>query len=495
MQYLIGIDSGTSNTKAVAITPGGEMIGEASAAYSALPARGDGFHEHDPEMLFGAAMQVLNSLINHLRDHQLIGISFSSAMHGLMALDINGKPLTNLMTWADLRSRAYAKKIREENRAERLAWRTGTPVHPMSPLCKLIWLRENQPAVFRQSAKFISIKEYIFFKLTGQYLIDHSLASATGLFDIYTLNWNEEALELAGIRESQLSVPVGTGSVITEINAGFLNLTGISGKIPFIIGASDGCLANLGSHALGEGDVSVTIGTSGAVRMTGSKPFDSSGRLFNYILNDKLYISGGPLNNAGNLLKWYAENFLNRVFVESSDFKWFVDTALKAPPGSDGLVFLPYVNGERSPVWNADAKAMFFGIKAIHNQSHFMRAIVEGICFALYQVLNQLETSIGPAKNIMASGGFIKSPEWVKILASVFNKPVKLLNSSDASSVGAVILGYNALGVINDLDEAAHFFGDPVVIMPNEEDHAIYLKNFRIYNALYPAVQDLFDTN
>ena len=330
----------------------GEILANASVSYGAIQSA-PGFHEQEPEIFFNAVIDTLQEVLEKNREVELLGICFSSAMHGLMAVDNRGKPVTNIITWADLRSKEQAGKLKLSEAGVRIYRRTGTPVHPMSPLCKLMWMRENDPVTFASAAKFISVKEYIFFKLFGEYYVDHSIASATGLFDIYSLTWHDEALLVAGIHSGQLSTPVSSTYTLRRLKKKYADMLGISTNTPFIIGASDGCLANLGTNAVDPGDISITIGTSGAVRMITEKPrYDERQRIFNYLLADGKYVSGGAINNGIVLLKWYAEHFLDRSFVNMQGLDWFMETANSVTAGSSGLIFLPYVMGEQSPGWD-----------------------------------------------------------------------------------------------------------------------------------------------
>jgi gluconokinase len=492
MQYIIGIDIGTSNTKAVAFGMAGEILEYANVSYGSIqPA--PGYHEQHPEVFFNAVMSTLEEVAQRSSGKTLAGICFSSAMHGLMAVDEAGNPLTNIITWADLRSKTQAESLKASEAGKNIYRHTGTPIHSMSPLCKLIWMRENEPELFKSAHKFISVKEYIFFKLFGEYIIDYSVASATGLFDIYSLEWYSEALQAAGIQASRLSKPVSTTYIARNLKKQYANSLGIATDTPFIIGASDGCLANLGTNAVDPGDTAVTIGTSGAVRMISGMPqYDSKQRIFNYLLDEGKYVSGGPINNGAVLLKWYAENFLNRSFSKEEGFDWYLEEACSVGAGCHGLVFLPYVMGERAPVWDADAKGVFFGIHSKHTQAHFMRSIVEGISFALYQVTKSLEETIAPVTNIYASGGFIHSKQWLQILADVFGKKIHVTNVSDASAVGAAILGLKALGVLDNLSAGKSFIAVQDTYFPNEDQHRIYMANFAVYASLYHKLKEEF---
>jgi gluconokinase len=478
MSYIIGIDIGTTNTKAVAYTDAGLVLGNASSSYNAITDE-NGLHELDPRQLWDAARKVLSDLISRISDQRgWEGVSLSCAMHSLMAVDQQGEPLTRAITWADSRSKVYAERLKASEAGRRIYRQTGTPIHPMSPLCKLLWLRENEPDIFHRAAKFISIKEYVWWKLIGKYQVDHSLASATGLFDIYRFNWYKESLELAGIREDQLSEPVAC----THIEKGHL-LEGVPKGMPFIIGASDGCLANLGSGVVKPGEAALTIGTSGAIRMTSQSPaYDAEERIFRYILTPSFYVCGGATNNGGVAVQWFATNFARGRSVED-----LVSDAFEVA-GSEGLIFLPYLLGERAPIWNADARALFFGIKASHGQAHFMRALLEGVCFSLRHVGISLEETIGPMGDIYASGGFTHSPNWLQLIADIFGKTVYTTSSADASAIGACILAMYAMKIIPDIGAAGKIVRIKDEYRPRQDGYA---SSFATYTELYRRLKDI----
>lgn len=491
MKYILGIDIGTTNTKAVAFDLQGRPVAQANSTYPFI-AEKQGYHELDPQVLFVAVTEVMKAVLQITSTEELAGISFSSAMHGLIAVDHKGHPLTNMLTWADLRSSEYALRIKYSGLGHKLYERTGTPVHPMSPLCKLIWMKDHMPEIFRSAHKFISIKEYIFFHFFGEFIIDHSVASSTGLFDIYNLDWNADALQTAGINEERLSKLVKTTYVIRGLAVNYAEMLGIDSQTPFIAGASDGCLAHIGSNAFDAGDVSLTIGTSGAVRMMIDKPaFDPKQRIFNYVLTDNLYMSGGPLNNGGNVMQWFARNFLKKDFSSTDEFEDYISEACAVPAGSDGLVVLPYIYGERAPVWDAEARGIFFGVSSAHTSAHFMRAIMEGISFALYEILTTMEETIGPIKNIYASGGFIRSSKWVSLLADVLGKKISVTHAEDSSAAGAAMLGMQALGLINDIHDMKTFFTVKEVYEPDMKNHDVYMSNYSVYSTLYSKFKEL----
>lgn len=486
ISFIIGVDIGTSGTKAIAFSTEGQVIANAYVSYNPLQAMA-GHHELDPDILLNAAVTCMQKVVAETKQHQLLGFSFSCAMHSLIAVDSNGRPLTKAITWADNRSAGYAQQLKATPEGRTIYQYTGTPIHPMSPLCKLMWMQKEQPDIVAAAAKFISIKEYIFYQLFQQYLVDHSIASATGLFDIFNKQWYQPALQAAGITKNHLSQPVSATHIVTGLRNSYAKQLDVDPNIPFVIGASDGCLANLGSSATQPGDVAITIGTSGAVRMVADQPaYDTKERIFNYILTDRLYISGGAVNNGVVVLKWYAEHFLQRTFTSAKDIQWFVEEASKAPAGAEGLIFLPYILGERAPIWDAGARGVFLGVHAGHTQAHFMRAIVEGINFAIAQVAGSVQETIGPIQRIYASGGFINSPTWLQWLTDVLNKEIIIINKEDASSIGAAMLGLEALGV--PLQEEG---GIEQRYQPSLLNHELYKRHFGVYVSVYEQVRPL----
>jgi gluconokinase len=491
MNYILGIDIGTTNTKAVAYDFQGKPVAQANSTYPFISEQ-TGYHELDPRVLFTAVTEVMKAVLEITRGEQIAGVSFSSAMHGLIAVDKKGHPLTNMITWADLRSSEYAMRLKFSELGHKLYERTGTPVHPMSPLCKLMWMKDHLPGVFNSAHKFISIKEYIFFHFFGEFIIDHSVASSTGLFDIYDCDWNADALHVAGITGEKLSQPVKTTHVVKGLAENYAAMFGIDAQTPFVAGASDGCLAHIGSNALDNGDVSLTIGTSGAVRMMIDKPaLDLQHRIFNYVLTDNLYISGGPLNNGGNVMQWFAKGFLKKEFSSADEFEEFIAEACSIPAGAEGLVFLPYIYGERAPVWDADARGIFYGVSSVHTSAHFMRAIMEGISFALLEILNTMEETIGAAKNIFASGGFIRSEKWKMLLADVLGRTIYVTHAEDSSAAGAAMLGMIALGIKNNINEMRTFFSVKETFEPEMKDREVYMRNYSVYSNLYEGFKSL----
>jgi gluconokinase len=490
MQYIIGIDIGTSGTKALALTREGGVLQSAYESYPIISISPEQ-QELDPDTLLRALINTVRKLLTQMDGKDRVAaLSFSCAMHSVIAVDKRGSALTRAITWADLRSREFASQLKGTETGNRIYEHTGTPIHAMSPLCKIMWLKEKQPGIFDQAAKFISIKEYIWFQFFGKYQVDYSIASATGLFDIRALTWYAPALLTAGIGEDRLSLPVPPTHIETDLNRGYQNRLGLLENTPFVIGGNDGCLANLGTGAVVPGEMALTIGTSAAVRIVSAKPIpDLRQRVFNYILTEGLYVCGGAVNNGGNVVKWYMENFMEGREGTGNDLNSMIEELSVIGPGSGGLIFLPYLFGERAPIWDADARAVFFGIHSGHGSRHFLRSIIEGIGFALYQISLSFEELVSPIQKIYASGGFIQSGLWLQLIADIFNKPVLVTNIADASAVGAAIMGWHALGLVSRLDEPIGLTKLRLTLTPDEDRHAIYMKNYSVYSVLYDQLK------
>jgi gluconokinase len=486
MQYLIGIDIGTTHTKAVVTTTAAEVLTEVKAGYPSLQPQ-PGYHEQDPQQIVEAVIEVLTKAIHAIpRKENILVVSFSAAMHSLMAVDEQGHALTNLWTWADTRSHEIAAFLKDTPPGHRIYQQTGTPVHPMSPLCKIAWMRREMPELFAATHKFISGKEYIVHQLTGKYIVDTALASATGLLDVQTLTWSEDALAFAGIDESRLSMLAEPTDRLPPLKEEYAQLLNLPADTPFINGGSDGSLANIGAGAVLPGEAALTIGTSGAIRILSTKPVQDAGRrLFNYRLDQDNYLPGGAINNGGILLQWFIQTFTDNI----QPFDTYLDELLPQAgiiePGAAGLIFLPYVHGERAPVWDAEASGMFVGIKAMHTRAHFLRAILEGVGFSLRQILEALEENGVVIDHLYAGGGFIDSPEWLRIVTDILGKTIHVSHAADASAMGAIYMGMKATGLLKEWKDIKQFMQEEQTYKPDRSVAAVYEQNYEVYRKLY----------
>lgn len=477
MNYYLGIDIGTTSLKAVAFEEQGNVITSFSFAYQMHHPQPDR-NEQDPDEIFMAAVKGINRVVQTLAPRTPSFISFSAAMHSLIAVDEKGNLLTQCIIWADNRANVIADKLRASDKGPAFYHLSGVPIHAMSPLCKLLWLKEHEPDIFTNACKFIGIKEYIFYKLFGEYVIDTSIASATGLLNIKTLQWDEEILSYAGINSSRLSQVVSVKHI--SYYKGISQHLSLDQNIPFVIGASDGALSNLGTGAVGGNAMAVTIGTSGAVRIViSAAATDDLMRTFCYHLKDNLYIAGGANNNGAVVLQWLKETLLQT----NDSFEQLFEQAAKIEAGCQGLLFLPYILGERAPVWNSNAKGVYFGLSIQHTKAHLIRASLEGVIFSLYSI-GKILTEKKQITEIHASGGFAKSALWLQILADVFNIKVLVSAAVESTALGAVMLGAEALAID---PKFAH--QTSAVYNPDAKNNEVYLKSFEKFERLYDLLK------
>ncbi|MEO6219052.1 MAG: gluconokinase [Ginsengibacter sp.] len=485
--YLIGVDIGTGSAKAVALNSSGQVIGSSQIHYSMLVTP-HGYSEQDTDIVWHAFVNCIREVVNTLQ-HVPFAVSLSSCMHSLIVVNEHHLPVTHLISWADTRSEKIADEIRASEIAELIYRQTGTPIHSMSPLCKIIWINKHAPGIFAKAHKFISIKEFIWHKLFNAYQVDQSIASGTGLFNIETLNWNNDSLKLCGISSTALSEIVSTSFIRDEINPSIAAELSIPAGTQFCIGASDGCLANLGSFAMEKGTAAITIGTSGAVRVANeSAIFNFDTMTFNYVLDEETFICGGPVNNGGNILKWLIHSFLNGTGENKNEYDDFFKKIDTIPSGSQGLLFLPYLHGERAPVWDEKASGVYFGIKSYHNQSHFLRAGLEGVCYVLKNILQTIEQSTSLIQQLNVSGGFINSELWVQILADVTGKKICLVQTEDASAIGAAFQCMKALNKIKNYSLLQPV--NNIIVEPVENNHTVYEKYYPVFKSLYTNIKD-----
>ncbi|MFL6517021.1 MAG: gluconokinase, partial [Bacillus sp. (in: firmicutes)] len=478
--YMLGLDIGTTSTKAVLFSEKGEVIQHENIGYP-LYTPDISTAEQDPAEIFSAVVQAISRIMEHHPQKKISFISFSSAMHSLIAIDENDQPLTPCITWADNRSEAWAHKIKDELNGHEVYRRTGTPIHPMSPLSKITWIVNERPEIAEKAKKYIGIKEYIFKKFFDQYVVDHSLASAMCMMNLKKLDWDEEALKIAGITREQLSRLVPTTEIFTNCNLELARQMGIDPQTPFVIGASDGVLSNLGVNAIRKGEIAVTIGTSGAIRTIIDQPqTDEKGRIFCYALTEKHWVIGGPVNNGGMVFRWIRDEFAasevetaKRLGIDPYEVLTKIAEGVK--PGSDGLLFHPYLAGERAPLWNPDVRGSFFGLSMAHKKEHMIRAALEGVIYNLYTVfLALIECMEGPVTRIQATGGFARSAVWRQMMSDIFESDVVVPESYESSCLGACILGLYATGKIESFEIASKMIGDTYKHTPKEEAASEY---------------------
>jgi gluconokinase len=414
-------------------------------------------------------------------------------MHSLIPVDAKGLALAPCQLWSDNRAVHIASELKKSKTGSDIFKHTGTPVHPMAPLSKIAWLRENQLLVFKRAAYFLGVKEYLVHRLSGQFITDYSIASATGLFDAARLVWYEPSLEFAGIEAERLPLLVPPVYVLPGIAPKIARYLGIAPTTPFVVGASDGCLANLGAGALSPDCAVLTIGTSGALRMTVHQPvYDPKQRIFNYLLVDNQYVTGGGSNSGAVIYEWFVRQFLN-TNPSSATLKELQKSLPYLPAGSEGLLFLPYLLGERAPIWSANAQGVFFGLHTSHRLVHLHKAVLEGILLNHYLIGQALETSVSPISRLIANGGFARSEVWLQMTADIFGVPVETMETEESSAFGAMLLGIKAL-------QLADGYGDILArkkplrrYEPDEGNYLTYRQSALRFHEIYEHLAPVFE--
>ncbi len=487
---VIGVDIGTTSTKAVAFDTEGRALSSHSAGYElAQPEPGQAVQ--DPDEIYAAVLESIRETVAGLDGRPVNGLCFSAAMHSLIGLDPDGVPLTSVLTWADSRASAQAERIRAGAGGLRLHRRTGTPVHPMSPLTKLVWFREQEPKLVEKVGHWVGIKELVLLRMCNALVVDHSIASATGLLDIHRLEWDPEALTIAGISAEQLPELVPTTTVLSGLTDEAAEQVGLPVDTPVVVGASDGPLANLGVGAVHGGVAACSIGTSGALRVLVDRPaVDPLGGVFCYALTEDRWVVGGAINNGGVVLEWAGDALAPDLGDERE--QRLLDLASQVPAGSGGLIMLPYLLSERAPHWSALPRGAYIGLTRAHRREHLVRAALEGVCMQLGLVLHAMRSAGNEVREIRATGGFARSALWRQMLADVLGMEIKFPDGHEGSSFGAALLGMDALGFISSLDVAGDLVKITETVRPNQAAAETYASLMPVFSNLYEALVPTF---
>lgn len=496
-ECIITVELGTNGVRVMAFSLTGEVIASMKGSYPTFHTEPD-YSEQDPEQIFITMLYVLKNLLTervHPRHYHVVSMCFSASMHSVLPIDRNGEPLGNVITWADNRGKKEAFELKNSPLGKKIYDATGTPIHPMSPLVKIAWLSRNDSERFMNTYKFLSIKSYILQQLTGEYVQDYSLASATGLLNIHKRAWEPEALSFAGIKEDALPEVIPVFASPGKLRKEYQKSLGLPANLRMLIGSSDGCLATLGGGVWEEGKATITIEDSGAMRTVGKVVIrDEKQRFFNYLLADNYYISGGPTNNGGVVFEWFTKQFgdFKGPFDMDHAMENFMREAASVSAGSEGLIFLPYLLGERAPIWNANARGSYFGINIKHEKQHFVRATIEGILYEVYSIGRIL----GEHRKIDAltvNGSFASLPLFAQMIADIFNKPVNTGTNPDSIARGAYLLSAIDLGIYKNIDHAARSIDLPVSFKPQLHNHVTYQKYFPIFDRLSSKLYDEFE--
>jgi gluconokinase len=454
MDVILGLDVGTTGTKVVAFgldTPWRHVVIREYPLLEPAP----GHQVQDPTAVLDAVLDATRACADACGSARIHGLAVSTAMHGLIGLDADRRPVTELLTWADARAADEAATLRHNGLAADLHRRTGTPVHPMSPFVKLRWFARHEPELVAGVRWWLGLKDLVLLALTGELVTERSSASGTGLSTLATGRWDALALDLAGIDATHLP-PIACPTDHRPLSPDAAGRTGLPVGLPVVLGAADGPLGNLGVGAVRPGQVGLSLGTSGAARtLVSTPPADLDPSLFCYALTDDAFVVGGAISNGGIVVRWAGRALAPDVQSSPSRHRdaALLELAAAAPPGSDGLVMLPYLLGERAPLWDPSLPGAYLGLRRSHGRAHLLRAAIEGVSLQLSTVVDQLDR-IEPVREVRVTGGAFRSELWRSVLAGALGRPITVVGQAEGSALGAAAVGLTGLGLADDLEDA-----------------------------------------
>ena len=488
---LMGVDLGTSSTKTVIIDQEGHLLSIAAREYG-VDMPHPGWAEQEPQVWLQAALETMGQSLAAagVAAEAVRAIGLSGQMHGTVCLDDRGRVLRPAIIWADQRSKPQVDRVYRELGRERLAAWTANPLATGFMLATWLWLRENEPGISEAARHLLLPKDYLRYRLTGELGSEPSDASSTLMFDTARRCWNDDLLDALGIDPIVLP-PIGESAALAGgLTAEMAAATGLREGTPVVYGGGDQAMQAMGNGIVEPGVVSCTIGTGGQLFAPAHEPsYDPLLRLhlFCHALPRRWHLMAAILS-AGLSLKWLRDS----VF-EGQSYQALADAAAKVTPGSEGLFFLPYLAGERTPHMDPEARGGFYGLTLRHERGHLVRAVMEGVVFALRQGL-ELMLDLGvPAERIVASGGGTQHPLWLQLQADIFNRPIHRTETSEAAAVGAALLAGVGAGIYADGETACRraVRWSEEVINPIPQHVAGYGEAYESFRQIYPALRVL----
>ncbi|MBI5361009.1 MAG: xylulokinase [Planctomycetes bacterium] len=504
MKYHLGIDIGTTGVKTLLLNRRGSVVGASIKEYPmAMPE--PGWAEQSPEDWWQAVIDSVREVLNlsGIPAGDIAGIGLSGQMHGSVFLDKDNKVLRPCILWCDQRTAKECAYIEWKIGRKKLIRLAGNPALTGFTAGKVLWVRNNEPGVYKKINKILLPKDYIRFRLTGAFATEVSDASGTLFLDVKNRKWSKQILE-------ELDVPLSfmpecresweISGMITE-KAG--RLTGLKTGTPVIGGGGDQAAQAIGTGIVKPGIISINIGTSGVVFACSEKPqFDPAGRVhtFCHAVPRKWHVMGVMLA-AGGSLRWFRDN-LGREEARAAKqkgidpYEALIEEARNIPAGSEGLMFLPYLSGERTPYADPCARGVFFGLGLRHTKGHMIKAVLEGVCFGLRDSLGIIEELGIPVKEIRVTGGGARSKAWIQILSDVLGREIITVEPAEGSAYGAALLAGIGAGVYADAAQACgRTIRTKAVFRPSPANASVYNRRYRLFRSLYKSLKEDFKIN
>lgn len=492
--YFLGIDLGTSAVKIILVEENGNVIGSTSKEYPVYYPQ-PGWSEQNPEDWWNATKDGIRELIikTGVKNDDIKGIGLSGQMHGLVLLDENNNVLLPAILWNDQRTQEECDYITQKLGKERLTKYTGNKALTGFTAPKILWVRKHRPDVYKKIHHILLPKDYIRFKLTNEYATDVSDASGTLLFDVENRKWSKDMLDALDIPYNWMPKCYESTEVTGYVTKDVADLTGLKEGTIVVGGGGDQASGAVGTGTVKSGIVSVALGTSGVVFASQDKyVVDGENRLHSFChANGKWHVMGVMLSAAA-CLKWWIDNIIN--FNGSSiTYEKLLEEAGKVTPASGGLIFLPYLMGERTPYSAPYARGSFIGLNMTHNRGHITRAILEGVAFGLRDSLEIIKELNIPVNEVRVSGGGAKSVLWRQVLADIFGVRVDMVNATEGPAFGAAIMAAVGYGIFKDVEEACSTLIKVTdSVYPIEENKEKYDETYAIYKDLYYLLKDVF---
>lgn len=499
MKTLLGIDLGTTGLKVSLFEADGTLIGSQTCEYS-LHTPHPGYVEQDPQdwwQGFIAAAQRLRVSFPEPFAH-IEGVGICGQMHTQVYLDENDRVLRPAITWMDQRSHEIVQRIQNDPASRELIYQE-TANYPSTTYTALHvrWVQENQPDIWRQTRAILVAKDYLKYLLTGVKAIDYAEASGTLLFDVRNERWSSKAFDFFGIPQEMFPAAAPSDQVIGTVTRKAALETGIREGTPVVNGSSDNSASALGAGMAKSGQVTLIIGTAGVITVCSDRPLlDPDGRTlcWHYCLRDH-WVTLGITQTAGESLQWFKNAFdpVEDAQTGSGDiFNRYNQAVAEVPDGSGGVIFLPYLNGERTPYWDPAARGVFFGLNLATQKAHFIKAIMEGVSFALRNNIETVEALGIEIREVRAVGGGLKSPVWLETLGKILKKPVVTVSLPDSANLGNILLCGKALGMIDSYPEAVERMVSVEQKVDFPDGAAVYEKQYRLFLELYPQLRGLY---
>lgn len=494
---LLGIDIGTGGTRAVLIDETGRVLGSATIEHKPISAPHRGWAEQDPDDWWSAACKAVPACLaqaNATAD-EIESVGLTGQMHGLVMLDANGKVLRPSLIWCDQRTEEECREITEKVGAKRLIELTANPALTGFTLPKIWWVQKHEPEIWKRVKKIMLPKDYIRFRLTGAHAIDVADASGTLILDVVNRRWSKEMMAVSNLPEEMLPKVLESPEVSGKLSDAGAKASGLKPGIPVVAGAGDQAAGAVGMGIVRPGAVSATIGTSGVVfAATATPEFDPKGRIhtFCHAVPKRWHVMG-VTQAAGFSLRWFRDQFGVGGVPSQDPYDRLMEEASQAPAGSDGVLWAPYLMGERTPHLDPNARAALVGLAATHTRAHVIRAILEGVAYSLRDTLTIFADLQLPARSIRLGGGGARGHLWRQIQADVYGMPVDIVEAEEGPAYGAALLAGVGVGVWNSVDQACETAVRVAsTVKPNPKSAEVMNKQYAAYRKLYPALQEIY---